>query len=236
MKRLLILLGIAAACAQDEWDLYHAPGADVAVLTDYVKPLLPPGVELRTLSLPSGCDDETSAHRQARAIADGVSVLPCLALRDAEGAYAVLPLQGLSKERILEAQKSAADPQRTQEALRRSELAVLFELRCVWELNPADAAKRELVITRYRELMQRPETPEDMRQFIALRCIYPALMQQYAEGYLGAHTPATEAKLLEAIHALEEARDINPSSYWGRVAYDEREKLRAARLKSRQYE
>ena len=61
-------------------------------------------------------------------------------------------------------------------------------------------------------------------------------MLQYTNGYNGAHTPASEAKLLEAITALEAARDLNKDSELGKAASEERERLRMARRKARQYE
>ena len=74
------------------------------------------------------------------------------------------------------------------------------------------------------------------RQLLGFRCLYPLLMLQYTNGYRGAHTPVTEAKLLEAIAALEEARDLDRESDIGKAAAAEREKLRTARRKARQYE
>ena len=52
----------------------------------------------------------------------------------------------------------------------------------------------------------------------------------------GAHTPASEAKFLEAIDAVEKARDMDRSSIIGRKAYDERERLRKARRQARTME
>jgi hypothetical protein len=54
--------------------------------------------------------------------------------------------------------------------------------------------------------------------------------------YKGAHTPASEAKLLEAIAALEAARNMDRNSNIGKQAYDERERLRKARRQARTME
>ncbi|MBR4310898.1 MAG: hypothetical protein IKT79_07700, partial [Akkermansia sp.] len=59
---------------------------------------------------------------------------------------------------------------------------------------------------------------------------------QYKRGYNGAHTPYTEAKLLEAIAALEAARDLHRETKLGNQALKERERLRKARREARKYE
>ncbi|MCQ2367266.1 MAG: hypothetical protein MJ056_08935 [Akkermansia sp.] len=75
-------------------------------------------------------------------------------------------------------------------------------------------------------------------QELGLRALYPLLMLEYAQGHRanGAHTPETEAKLLEAIAALEAVRDLDPQSTCGRKAHEERERLRMARRQARQAE
>lgn len=234
MRHLLALLFLSTAytLAGEEWELYHAPGEQAAAAQ--VQPLLPQGVTLKLCELSSGTSP-AELRRQARAIEAGVAVLPCLVIRDDRGPYAALPLVRLTAEHIAQARQSAHAPERAEAALRRSILARLYSLRAELSTH-ADEVQQDLVIARMRELMQAENTPQDMRQFIGLHGIYPALMQQYASAYQGAHTPRTEAKLLEAIRMLETVRDMDPRSTTGRQAYDEREKLRAARLKSRQYE
>ena len=85
------------------------------------------------------------------------------------------------------------------------------------------------LIQESRQLLSHELCTKELQQLIGLRCLYPLLMKQYAIGHTGAHTPETEAKLLEAIAALEEARDINPNSALGKRAHDERHRLRMAR-------
>lgn len=233
----VLTLSAALTYAQEAWELYHAPETDGAMIARQIEPMLPHGTALRLRPLPATCANEQEITRHRQAIAAGVCVLPCLALRDAKGAYAALPIQGLTKERIQQAQRQASAPERAELARQRAEIAHLYALRLSAGLKQESDEKEEKeLITALREVMQRPTTSQEMRQFIGLRCLYPALLYQYVHLYKGAHTPRSEAKLLEAIHALEEARDIDPLSYWGRLAYDERERLRAARLKSRQYE
>ena len=63
--------------------------------------------------------------------------------------------------------------------------------------------------------------------------MYPALMCLYAAEYNKAHTAISEHFFMQAIAALELARDLDASSQLGRLAYEEREKLRAARLQAK---
>lgn len=235
-KLALLLLAALSSSAQETWQLYYAEESGSGEkMAEHVAPLLPKGVELQLLPMPATCKDAQAARRHEQAIAAGISTLPSLVLRDAQGAYAALPLQGLSEGSIAQAQKQAHDPRRAEAQQQRSRTARLYCLRALWMLtdSPQDQDK---IIRAYRDEMLRPGTSEETKQFIGLYCLYPALMQQYAAEYNGAHSPRTEAKLLEAIAALEEVRDMNADSPLGRRAHEAREILRAARLKSRQYE
>lgn len=233
----LALLLLTAAAGAQEWVVYHSAEADTEELSRHTAPLLPEGVRLRLCALPPTCETTQEARTHACAIADGISALPALALRDAHGAYAVLPLQGLSAEKLQQAAALSTAENRKAAAQRRLTAARIYLLRFALS-RAASTADQDTIIARMQELMQAADTPEDMRQLIALHCVYPALLQQYTAEYRerGAHTPRTEAKLLEAIRALEFARDSDRSSAAGRRAHTERERLRAARLKSRQYE
>ena len=87
-----------------------------------------------------------------------------------------------------------------------------------------------------RALMEHPfATPAD-KQRLGYSCLYPLLMREYANLYTGAHTPDSEAKLLEAIAVLEAARDADRNSDIGKKAFAERERLRKARRQARTME
>ena len=236
----LLLLSAGTSYAL-EWVLYHPAGVDAAPLAQRVQPLLPQGVKLRLSALPAGCDSEQDARLHSEAIAAGINSLPALSLRDARGAYAALLLSGQSddqlREQLAQVQDLASAPTRSADTHRRLLTGKLFELR--FRLSrAASPAAQDTLLEHINTLMMAQDTPEDMRQLIALHCLYPAIMQQYAAEYQarGAHSPRTERKLLEAIRVLELARDTNKSTTLGRRAHAERERLRAARLKSRQYE
>lgn len=229
------LLALPAA-AGVRYDLFAAPEANREKLTKQVEALLPETTGIRYIELPNECKNLPDARNQARAIEAGVTQLPCLVLSDEDGAYAALPLHGLSAEGVEAAQQLAESPDRKILIQKRRFDAHLFFLCARMSLNEMDDRALAETIRNCRHLMQLKQASPERRQFLALRCLYPLLMMQYARGYEGAHTPATEAKLLEAIAALEEARDINPDSPYGRQAHEERERLRAARIKSRQYE
>lgn len=239
MSRFLLLLLLALACsAQETWELFYPAGSkdEETKLVKSLQPLLPKGVKLSLQPLPEKCRSASAAQSHAHAIDAGVHTLPCLVLRDEKGAYAALPLQGLTAESITHAQQqAAAAPDREQLTRHRRLTAQLYYLRALWTLAQSPA-EQDTVIAAYREALQRPTADETARQHIGFYCLYPALMQQYAAEYNGGHSPRTENKLLEAIAAIEAVRDTNPETRLGRLAYDERERLRAARLKSRQYE
>lgn len=233
----MLLLAAAPSMAQQEavWELYHAPGADTAALSRQVQPLLPADTALQLHALTDKISGKQDAEQHARAIAAGVNSLPCLVLRDTKGAYTALPLPKLNAASIAQARQGSETPEQQAAARYRRILAHLYLQRYLLSIA-TEASEQDRIIDGLQQLSEHPDAPEELRQFIGLHCIYPALMQQYATEYRGAHTPRTEAKLLSAIRALETVRDTNPNSGLGRRAYDEREKLRAARLKSRQYE
>ena len=229
-------LAVCACSAQDTWELYYSPEQQAEApraLKKRVQPMLPPGVKLTLHPLPADCKDTEAARQHARAIAAGVHTLPCLVLKDAKGSYAALPLSGLTARGIAQAQAQAGLPEREKAVDRRAGAARLYYMRALWMLA-GTPDNQDRVIATYRREMQQSDVA--MRQNIGYYCLYPALMQQYTGAYAGAHTPYTEAKLLEAISVLEQVRDADPESPTGRLAFDERERLRAARLQARQSE
>ena len=132
--------------------------------------------------------------------------------------------------------RTAPSSPRTEEMQRRRFEAHLYLLCARVGLTPLDDDELTQAVQESRRLLHHRQISPNRQQFIGLRLLYPLLMEQYRRGYKGAHTPETEAKLLEAIAALEEAWDVDPQSTLGRRAYEERERLRMARRKSRQYE
>lgn len=239
ISRLPLLLLCTAVANAGEWQLYHARGADTEALAARVTPLLPEGVSLRLCELDREqlAPDRPQAYREA--ISAGVRVLPCLALCDEQGAYATLPLHTLCAERIRQAEKLASAPERAETAARRRLAAAIFITR-LWadNMEQADIPCMEQAIHTLQEHLHAPSTSTQLRQLIALRALYPAFMRLYTAEYRahGSHTPRSEKLLLQAISALEIARDADNTSTLGRLAFAERERLRAARLKSRQYE
>lgn len=237
-----ILLPAMAICAMaaEHGVIYLPEGMDEAKareVVDYAMPDPPEGWGLECIVLPAKCHTMVDARLQAKAIEAGVHQLPCLVLEDDAGPYAVLPLHGLHARDIEHARGLAAGRDRHGQYERRCFNATIYLMCARTALCPQDDPEAlDLAVTECRVLMDHPLcTPAD-KQFIGFYCLYPLLMRQYTQGYDGVHTPYTEAKLLEAIAALEAARDIDPESTIGRKAYDERERLRAARRESRKYE
>lgn len=192
--------------------------------------------ELKFKALSTQCRSVHDALNASEAVAAGVAELPCLVLRDADGPYAALPLRTLSKESVQAAQQSAAAPDRAEQANARLYTAKQYLLFARMALTkPLDEETLGLCLANCRALMEHPLAQTEDKQLLGLRCLYPLLMEEYRRGYEaeGAHTPATEAKLLEAIAALEKARDLEPDSQLGRQAAAERERLRTARRQAR---
>ena len=240
MIRLLsaLLLTTLACTAQETWALYRPTPVtkdEEIRMVDRVRALLPEESKGSIHAVPTACKTALGAKQLAAAIDAGVTALPCLVLKDERGAYAALPLPGLTAESLARARLLATAPGREQATARRKLASRLYYLRALWSLAHTPE-EQDTVIAAYHVAMKRTESDTTTGQHIGYYCLYPALMQQYAAEYNGAHTPRTETLLLEAIAALEAVRDADPESRLGRLAYDERERLRAARLKSRQYE
>ncbi len=242
MTRALIaaaLLGLSLPlCAEESRVLYVRAGQDVEACKALLAPLraAEPELEYKLMEVPEKPDSPRAAKARAKAMEAGVTALPSLALVDADGTYAALPLNGLTVQKLTESRALANDPQRESSASRRR-----FDARCY--LLCARMAAPELsdealstAIEECRMLLQHASAENTDRQFLGLRCLYPLLMMQYVRGYDGAHTPETEAKLLEAIAALEAARDIDRETPLGKEAFAERERLRMARREARKYE
>lgn len=232
----LLLLTALACTAQETWVLFRPTPVvkdDELRMLDSIHALLPKSGRIH--AVPAECKSAHDAKSLADAIDAGVNSLPCLVLMDERGAYAALPLAGLSEESLARARQQATATDREEQAAKRKLAARLYYLRALWQLA-ATPAEQDKVIAACHEALSRAGDDATTRQHIGYYCLYPALMQQYAAEYSGAHTPRTEAKLLAAIDALEQVRDTAPESRLGRLAYDERERLRAARLQSRKYE
>ncbi len=240
MKLLPLLFALSLPLtATDSGVLYVQEGNDGRKALEFCRSLLEeeklfPG---KVISLRRTCSTFAEAQQQAKAIEDGVTTLPCLVLSGERGDNITLPLKGLTQEKLAECRRAhLASPPRTEEMQKRRFDAHLYLLCARVGLTPLDDAALTRAIQESRRLLRHQQIRPNQQQFIGLRLLYPLLMEQYRRGYEGAHTPETEAKLLEAIAALEEARDIDPQSALGRRAYEERERLRMARRKSRQYE
>ncbi len=219
-------------------ELYGQAGADLARWEPTLAALraAEPQLEYRVVEVPARADSPASAKACAKAVEAGVAALPSLALRDAQGIYATLPLSGLTPQQLEAAKAQANDAERESAASRRR-----FNARCyllcarISQPGMSDDAL-STAIEECRLLLQHARAENAERQFLGLRCLYPLLMTQYARGYNGAHSPQTEAKLLEAIAALEAARDLDRESPLGKEAHAERERLRMARREARKYE
>ncbi len=244
MKRALMLAGGFFAslaqplAAEESRELYVKAGSDLTAWEPALAPLraAEPQVSYTVVEVPGAADSPAAAKARAKAVEAGVGTLPSLALKDDQGIYATLPLAGLTVAQLEATRAQANDPQREQAASRRRFEARRYLL-CARISQPvlSDEALTT-AIEECRMLLRHARAEDADRQFLGLRCLYPLLMLQYARGYNGAHSPQTEAKLLEAIAALEAARDIDRETPLGKEAFAERERLRMARREARKYE
>ncbi len=242
MKRALtqaVLLSLALPLsATESRELYVQASANMTPWEEVLAPLraAEPELEYKLVEVPAEPNSPAAAKARAKAIEAGIAALPSLVLADEKGAYAALPLTGLTVQKLTDARAKANDEQREDTAARRRFEARLYLL-CARISQPAisDEALTN-AIEECRLLLRHVKAEKADQQFLGLRCLYPLLMTQYARGYNGAHSPQTEAKLLEAIAALEAARDLDHETPLGKEAFAERERLRAARREARQYE
>lgn len=236
LSAAVLLPTLAAA---DTYTVYLPEGADTPELRSLVEKRLPATPEAPAtcdyVELKYNCTNMDEAEVQARAMEAGVTHLPCLVVSDEQGPYAALLLRRLTKKDIEDAVVRAIDKEREQQTEKRRYDARLYRLfaRCKFE---SDEQTLPELIHECRMLMEHNLCDRHQQQLLGLRCLYPLLMKQYTLSYKGAHTPASEAKLLEAIAALEAARDLAPDSEPGKRAQDERHRLRMARREARKYE
>lgn len=242
MKRLLLALLLLAGlhhAGADEYTIYFRQGTNTAAMVNMLAPLrqAEPKAECRYVVLSDKADTLAEAINAANAIKAGVSELPCLVMADARGVYATVPLEKLSAASLQAGKARAQAPERAQQNERRNFTAQQYLLMARMSLiSPLQGETLAKCINTCRALMEHPlATPAD-KQRLCFECLYPLLLREYTNMYTGAHTPASEAKFLEAIDAVEKARDMDRSSIIGRKAYDERERLRKARRQARTME
>lgn len=237
----LLFCGITAIlftspCMADSYLVYIKDESQREAAEKMVKAALPKNADLQVTVLPTECHTRAEAQVQAEALYAGVMALPCLVVSDKKGPYAVLPVDDLTAGKIQEVQPQAQHPERKARAAERDLSARIYLLCATLSVEEIDDATLSNVVAECRQLIEHPHATTEQQQFIGYRCLYPALLLQYSRGYTGAHTPYTEAKLLEAIAALEAARDLDKESKIGKQAFDERERLRRARREARKYE
>lgn len=243
MRKLITTAAILLFCSgvslADSYTVYLPEGMESSAVEEKLEPLrrAVPDADCSFIHLAAKCSNMHEAVQSAKAIRAGVTHLPCLVLADEEGEYAAVPLHILTDESLSAAHAVAKGEDRDAKcAVRRFQAKEYLLFARLGLAQPLSDEVIELCIVSCRTLMSHSIATAHDRQLLGYRCLYPLLMLQYTNGYKGAHTPATEAKLLEAIAALEAARDIDRESDIGKEAFAERERLRAARRKARQYE
>lgn len=243
MRRFVLiavsLILAVGASRGDTYTVYLSADGEISEAERMLEPLTRavPDAGCNFVRLKEKCSNMHEAARAAKAIRAGVTHLPSLVLADEAGEYAAVPLALLTDESLAAAHAEAGKEQRKEQYAVRSFHAKQYLLFARLGLKkPLSDEEIEHCIAGCRILMNNRAATVRDRQLLGFRCLYPLLMLQYTNGYKGAHTPATEAKLLEAIAALEAARDLDVESDLGKAAFAERERLRTARRKARLYE
>lgn len=241
MKRLLPLLLLSASlhAGAEEYTVYFRQGTNTSSLVKQLGPLrqAEPKAECRYVVISDKADSLAEAINSANALMAGVSELPCLVLADEKGAYATLPLNKLTAASLQQVRSRAQAPEREQEMEQRRFLAQQYLLMARMSLvQPLEGETLTRCINTCKALMEHPLASPADKQRLGFECLYPLLLREYTNMYTGAHTPASEAKLLEAIDALETARDLDRDTPTGRKAFAERERLRKARRQARTME
>ena len=241
MKRLIasILCCSCFAASAAEYTVYFQQGTNTASLVRMLAPLRAavPKVECRYVVLSDEADTMAEAINSTNALNAGVDELPSLVISDERGAYAAIPLPRLSADELEKAHAAATAPERDQKARQRhfdAQQYLLFARMAL--ISPLEGEALQQCLSTCRALMEHPFATSADKQRLGFLCLYPLLMREYASMYTGAHTPASEAKLLEAIAALEASRDLDRNTDIGKKAYTERERLRAARRQARTME
>ena len=234
------LIGLLPISAAESFIVYLPQGTSEVAVRQILPSLLPQQAsgtqsDCRFIELPTRCTDREQAEVQAKAIEAGVQYLPSLVICNEQGdPFAALPLSTLKPGDV---EKLLLQPRPSDNELAQRRFEAALFLLCAYcgsgENNDEEIAQ---LIQKSHQLLGDEHCTAQHEQFIGLRCLYPLLMLQYSRAYRGAHTPESEAKLLEAIAALEAARDADRNSRLGREAHQERERLRTARRKARQYE
>ena len=223
----------------EEYTVYFQQGTSTTSIAKSLAPLRAavPQAECRYVVLEDEAESMAEAINSANALKAGVEELPCLVISDERGAYAAIPLPRLNANALESAKSAATAPDREQKARQRTFEAQQYLLFARMQfISPLEGDALQQCLSSCRALMEHPFATQADKQRLGFLCLYPLLMREYANMYTGAHTPASEAKLLEAIAALEAARDLDRDSDFGKKAYAERERLRAARRHARTME
>lgn len=223
----------------EEYTVYFQQGTSTAAIAKSLAPLRAavPQAECRYVVLEDEAESMAEAINSANALKAGVEELPCLVISDERGAYSAIPLTRLNATALESAKSAATAPDREQKARQRTFEAQQYLLFARMQfISPLEGDALQQCLSSCRALMEHPFATQADKQRLGFLCLYPLLMREYANMYTGAHTPASEAKLLEAIAALEAARDLDRDSDFGKKAYAERERLRTARRHARTME
>lgn len=223
----------------EEYTIYFRQGTNTASMVKQLAPLRAavPKVECRYVVLDDEAENMAAAINSANALQAGVDELPSLVISDERGAYAAIPLPGLNAAALETAKTAATAPDRDQKARQRTFEAQQYLLfaRMAF-ISPLEGENLQQCLASCRALIEHPFATQADKQRLGYLCLYPLLMREYTNMYNGAHTPASEAKLLEAIAALEAARDFDRDTTIGKKAFAERERLRKARRQARTME
>ncbi len=97
---------------------------------------------------------------------------------------------------------------------------------------------REDALNEFQKFLDEKDLEVPTRQCVLVAYVYPLLVTKCRDIFraAGVNTPELEEAFNCSVKVLEEARDLDPQSYWGRMAHTTREELRKARLEAARYD
>lgn len=116
-------------------------------------------------------------------------------------------------------------------------LAETSILECIHDMPELPSIDRiDQDIERLEKLAYRENLTGERRQFILLTYIYPLYVHKTFLLYDGATNAELEQAFNKSVELLEQVRDMDRNSNWGKKAHNLREELRKARLAAAKYD
>lgn len=91
-------------------------------------------------------------------------------------------------------------------------------------------------IKRFETICGSHDLTVERKQFVLLSYVYPLYVRKTSALYKGVNNGELEDAFNRSVEILEQVRDLDPTTSWGRRAHELREELRKARLAAAKYD